>query len=781
MDDFLGSALNSSRWSGSAPVANSIATIATNKNLYPITSLMEFRPYPSGRIRLAAKLAIGTNAQMFWHAVDGNGNVLDVDFGYPYNGDTNNHFECSQAGTGSQLYATVAYPDTNYHVYEVEWDQATPYAKAWKDGALEGTQSYNYVPFDVDSLFAKLGGNSGYLNSFTIDWLAGSMPSAYMCSLTLGSQTLFNNDPVSDYGGSLPVSNDFYDETNGWFAVSVTGNQTLTIKVMNNSSYRQGFPVHIFFDDLMIMADKTVMITGLLGGQKIELYNSGGTLLYSWTSPSTGTNGTLVSDITGNITSAYGLLGYFKVYDTNGTSLLYTSSTAAIWGGDVYNWVPNTPIITITTVSTQIYVAGSGLTPYTTILTVTLTDANYNPLSGRSIQFTPNLGTCSPASASTDANGHATTTFTAGASPGLAGVLAQFLGDATYGAASVQQLLDIYLQQPVINPAKGFQVFIEGQEIVAASGNYLLSTNFQPQAFQVVTPVMSYAIGGWWLIQIYRYGVLEFTGRILGRKRTSGINPQTTITGVDNKIMLQRRVVNAGYTDDPKNIINSLLNNYPCGVSPGTLVSYGNTITLAATWEVLFDALSSIQSVTGWLFRLNASQTLDFGSTFGQVQNVQIVLGVNATLTDNEEDWTQLNTSVTVVGSGSGSSLLVAQASDPVSTLAYGLIETVSLQKSITSQGALNLAAAQLLTSLDQTKITITVDFVDLYPTGTYGPFDTLNVTDNSTGLSGAYQVFTLKRDLTQPNYAELTLTHLPVQLSDIMQALRSNVKDLSL
>jgi uncharacterized protein YaiE (UPF0345 family) len=438
--------------------------------------------------------------------------------------------------------------------------------------------------------------------------------------------------------------------------------------------------------------------------------------------------------------------------------------------------------LTITANPTQVYVSGSGLSPTTSAIQVPLTDATSGvALSGRTVSFVSNLGTCNPTSASTDGNGKASTTFTAGTSAGLGGVRANFAGDATYGASAAQQMIDIYAAQSVIDSKKDFQVFIEGQEIVVASGNYVLSTAFQPQTFQIITPVMTYSLGGWWLVQIYRYGVLEFSGRILARKRQSGANPQTTISGVDNKILLQRRVVNSGYTDDPKNIIISLLNTYPCGISPGTVALYGNTLTLAANYEVLQDALAQIQTATGCRFRVNAAGTLDFGSSFGAVQNVNVVLGTNAILTDNEEDWSQLNTSVTAGGSGSGSSLLVSQVSDPTSSLTYGLIEMVSLQKSVTTQGALNLVAQQLLNNLDQTRVTIMVDFIDKNPTGTFGPWDTITVTDNTTGLSGQYQVFTMKRDLTHADYAQLGLTRLPIGITDIMQSLRANVKDLSL
>jgi hypothetical protein len=745
--------------------------------VYAITSIPTYSPATNNLLRLAARIKTDTlGAQYRWQVMKWPDRV---EIGYSYNGDTGNHW----VDDVNILIGQLAYPDANWHVYEseIQFPASNPggHISGWKDGASIGSSSYPPIAGNTYTP-AALSGVLNPTGNIYIDWLALSYPAAFQCSLAIGSQSLFNNDAVSDYGSALPTANGFYDETNGWQPVTVTGSQTVTVKVMNNSAYTQAWPGHVYFDDIAIMADKTVKITGLLGGQKIELYNSGGTLLYSATCPITGATVTLVTDITSNITTAYGLSGYFKVYDTNGTTLLYTSSTMGVWGGDVYNWLPNNSNLIITANPTLVYV--SGLSPTTSAIQVTLTDATSSmALSGRTVSFVSNLGTCNPTSASTDGNGKASTTFTAGTSAGLGGVRASFAGDSTYGAAAAQQLIDIYLKQPVINSSAGFQVFIEGQEIVVASGDYRLSTVFQPQSFQIVTPVMTYALGGWWLVQIYRFGILEFSGRIMARKRQSGPNPQTTISGVDIKVLLQRRIVNTGYTDDPKNIITSLLNTYPCGISPGTIALYGNTLTLAATYEVLQDALAQIQSATGWRFRLNAAGTLDFGSSFGAVQNVNVVLGVNAIMTDNEEDWSQLSTSVTAVVSGSGSSLLVSQVSDPTSTLTYGLIEMVSLQKSATTQGALNLVAHQLLNNLDQSRVTIMVDYADQRPTGTYGPWDTISVTDTTTSLSGQYQVFNMKRDLTNANYAQLGLTRLPIGITDIMQLLRATVKDLSL
>ena len=791
-DDFLGSSLKYNRWSGSCiSVGNSIAILASSLAAYEIYSVSAMRPGPgTNTIRWAALIMVGpsTNGSganvmgpAKYNPPGGPGDAPRVDWGESYNGDYRNHY----VDAGNNLLATIAYPDTSFHIYEFEWHYAA-YPNGvitfWKDGTQEATATGAYVPNDSANNKLDLYGDSGHKTDFQIDWVSVSTPGAYVCSLTLGSQgTLFSFDPTSDYStGGGP----WKDQMGGWVAVTATGSQALTIKVNNTSSSLITFPAHMFIDDLVIMLDKTVKILGLLGGQKVEFYNSGGTLVYSGSTTLTGQTLTLTSDITPNISTAYGLLGYFKVYDTNGTTLLYTSPAVTLWGGDVYTWLTNASSTVASASQPQVYVNNIGLSPTTATITATLTDASSHAgLSGRTIVFTPNLGSCSPASATTNSSGVATTTFTSGPLAGLGGVRCDFFGDATYGPSSAQVLISVYGGQAAVkvDPTKGFQAFLNGVEIIIASGNYMLATDFKPQSFQVVTPETGTSVGGWQVLQIYRFGVLEFQGTILGTKRQSGTTPQLIITGLDNKVLLQRRVVNAGYTDDPKNIINSLLTAYPCGVTAGTLSTFGNSITIDASYEILFDALAQVQSITGWAFRLNNTNTLDFAPSFGLVQPITITLGQNAILTDYEIDWSQLDTSLTAVGAGTGASLLTASVTDPASTLIYGLIETVSLQKSITDQGGLNLAAAQTLSQKDVPRVTLTVDFADVHPTLSYGLWDFVTVVDPVTGLSGQYQIASIKRDLTNGNFAELVLTNVVISIADLLALLRANVKDLSL
>ena len=366
-------------------------------------------------------------------------------------------------------------------------------------------------------------------------------------------------------------------------------------------------------------------------------------------------------------------------------------------------------------------------------------------MTGKTISFTPNLGTCSPTSGITDANGQVQTVFTAGSAPGLGGVLAVFGGDSAYAPSASQQLIDIYYTQVSPDASKDYQVFVAGQEVVFSVGNYTLSTDFKPQPFSVSSPSMNVSVGGWWAVEIYRFGVKEFAGRITHRKRVSGATPLLTFDGVSEVITLQRRIVNRTCLDDPKNIITDLLARYPCGITAGSISLFGSNIKIVASYETLYDALIQIQNATGWLFRLNADKTLDFAPSFGVVQNITILEGSQETESTHDEDWSQIDTTVYAVGAGSGASL-VASSTNLSTQLFYGVIEEAFPAKNITDMGTLSLRAQELLAQKENLRETIDVKWIDDLSVGAYGPFDTVTVTDSDTGLSGTYVIYTLSK-----------------------------------
>ena len=353
-DDFLGSYLNQfgSRWQGSVGgVANSEAKLGDSASAYEIATVPQWNVSEGNVMYLAARLRRGNGASNFWpnnNGYPGNHWGPRIEWGENYNGHYDNHF----VDASNTLLGSLANPDAAYHLYEYYWyHAASPYAviQAWRDGTSMGSKTGTSGLPSVGNF--NLWDDPGNKADYYIDWLAVSTGSAYKCSLILGSQTMFDIDPASDY---LATGSQFKDQTGGWASVTETGAQTIEIKVRNASGYKQDLPVHLFFDDLAIMLDTNMTFKALQGGQKVELYDSGGTLRKSGTCPQTGTD-VVFTDIDAMITTAYGFQGYIKVYDTDGTTLLYTTPTTSRWGGDVYTWLPNESKCDISTNRTVVY------------------------------------------------------------------------------------------------------------------------------------------------------------------------------------------------------------------------------------------------------------------------------------------------------------------------------------------------------------------------------------------------------------------------------------------
>jgi hypothetical protein len=778
-DDFLGNALDTTRWNirgGTATVANGICTISGGGDqtyfndgglsTYLKAILCDTNSVGPSPIRVTARIKMGETNN--WHNFAAVWDTHDQSLELRFRNDGHVWFTGSHSGSYDEV--DLGTYDTNWHTWAIEW----PTGKIWRDGSLVHT-SLN-IPSSLYYHFRAGFGAYG-TGTMQIDWVAvhnTSVSNTAKARFRIGSQTVFDHD-IQAESFAQDGSSGFVDS--GWIGVTPTGSQTVILDLRNAAGSQAQWPMMMYWDDLIIMLDKIITIESLQGGQKVELYNAGGGLLATMACPGPGIN--VTTDVSGLFNTAYGFSGYFKIYDTDGTTLLYTTPTWTIWGGDLYQWIPNQSALAVSTNYTQIYRTGSGLSPTTATVTATLTNNDTGaPVSGKTVTFTPNLGTVSPTSGTTDGNGNVSTTYTAGAASGLGGVRADFAGDATYAASQIQQLIDIYFTTVVVDATKDFQAFVEGQELVISAGHYQLAADFIPQAFTVSSPVLGAAVGGWWYIQIYRLGVAEFGGRILTRERVSGPNPMLTITGVDEKIMLQRRVANKVYLDEPKSIINDLLTRFPCGVTAGAISTYGSVISLPATYTNLFDALTQIANITGWKFRLNANRTLDFAPTFGVVQAITIQSpGTEATAT-RKEDWTKIDSKVYVVGSAAAASL-VGVASNATTALTYGLIEESFLEKNLTAQGTVNLRAQQLLSTRTGVLETVPVDWIDSNPTGTYNVFDIVTVVDSELGLNGGYAIATLQRDLTDAYRALLNLTNRVLTIANLLQDIRKNVQDL--
>ncbi|MGD0175799.1 MAG: Ig-like domain-containing protein [Candidatus Bathyarchaeia archaeon] len=768
MDDFPGSgSLDATKWNGggTCTVANSICSIPAGAS-FTTQAAFQLPPsvYYNSFVCCKADSPIQGTVSVYL-ATDAV-SAIAIQFNTDGTGHVKLYTNSSGLATTTDCGAIVA----GYHNYLVAWTAGN--VKLYRDNVQIGTCSDSSVPAP-DTFPANVGftNNAGTFLVDSFGYVTGT--NMWKVSYAIGSQTIFDQDVQTE---ARSLDNGFFDS--GWVAVTPTGTQTLELKLRNASAGADNRSAQCTWDDLIIMLDKVITINALLGGQKVEIYNAGGGLVGTGTCPAPGSAVTI--DVSAQVTTAYGFSGYFKVYDTDGTTLLYTGTTIILWGGDIYTWIPNQSSQAISADNTLIYRAGSGLSPATALVTVTLTDLDTgSPLSGKAIAFTPNLGTCSPTSGTTDSNGQLQTTFTPGSSPGLGGVQAVFGGDATYAPSNSQQLIDIYYAQVAPDSSKDYQVFIAGQEVVSSGGSYVLSSDFKPQPFSITTPQMGTSLGGWWAVEIYRLGVKEFAGRIMHRKRVSGATPLLTFDGVSEVITLQRRIVNRTYLDDPKNIITDLLSRFPCGITAGTISLFGSNIKLVASYESLYDALIQVQNATGWLFRLNADKTLDFAPSFGAAKAITILEGNQETESTHEEDWSQLDTSVYAIGAGASASL-VAAATNLTTQLLYGLIEEAFPAKNITDAGTLSLRAQALLAQKQNLRETIDVKWIDDYVSGSYAPFDTVTVTDADTGLSGIYVIYMLTRDLLDAKSAEFSLTNRPLTLADAVQLIRTIVKDLA-
>jgi len=789
-DEFEGSSLNTSKWTptGTVTVSNDQVHLAVNSQ---IASTTRWSINTDRRTRcFSAKFNPGNWFE--WWLKDDDNNYWWL---YWYSNGSLTVYMRVNGGTALSQNLGV---HTGDHVWSLH---LTRYGSGDKTGVMTVYKDGVKVA-DLTGLTYGPTGNLQCIFKTTsaeardVDWFTETTcPGEYKQSFKIGTQTVFDRDVAYGLGGGAstkPDSNNFWTE--GWVAVTVEGNQELEIKLRNDNSRTwpqwacsnhlgqyhrgEGLQLAVPHDDILIMYDDDIIIKALSGGQKIELYDSGGVLRRSATCPATGTDVRLL--ITDLFTTANGFYGYMKVYDTNGTTLLYTTATQYMVGGDEWTWTPNTTSLLLTADYTKIYRQGSGQSPSQAVVTATLRDkATQIPLSGKPINWSAYLGSVNPTSSNTDVNGQATTTFSPTTSPGLGGVQGSFAGDSNYGPSVDVQQIDVYYG--VISPdsSKDFQVFIEGQEFVYTEGNYKLSAEFKPQPFTVTFASWPILPGFWWAVEIYRLGVLDFTGRIFTRRRRSGTDPQLTITGVDEKVLLQRRVANWSYLDDPKYIIEDLLSRYPTGITAGTINIFGSNVKIDATYESVFDALTQILKLTGWKLRLNANRTLDFASTFGSTVGITISLGKNLTTGTHDEDGTGLDTKVYVIGKTSGGSLLVSSAEDLTGQINYGLIEEVFLEKGVSEQGTLDRRAQTLLEERKAAREAISVAWIDAYATGYYKPEDELTVSDVDAGLSGQYRVYSITRNLADARLCTLQLVAREYTISDIMQILRKDVKDL--
>jgi hypothetical protein len=92
----------------------------------------------------------------------------------------------------------------------------------------------------------------------------------------------------------------------------------------------------------------------------------------------------------------------------------------------------------------------------------------------------------------------------------------------------------------------------------------------------------------------------------------------------------------------------------------------------------------------------------------------------------------------------------------------------------------LDLRAQEILAEHQDVKEKVTTDWVDSLATGAYAPHDSVTVVDSDAGLSGAYVVKSILRDLTDATKAGLELSNRLDTLADAMQSVRKTIRDLA-
>ncbi|MFA5835281.1 MAG: cohesin domain-containing protein [Bacteroidota bacterium] len=148
--------------------------------------------------------------------------------------------------------------------------------------------------------------------------------------LASSANTWYNLE-VRAIGSSLKVYFNNVLKLSGTDTSIVSGLTGLTLGICCSASNSW------YVDNIKIFKSYQITITNLQPGQKVELYDSTGILK---------TSGTVLAGKS-NVSIDVSLLkfpftGNFKVYDTSGTFLLFTSqSNSNIWGGDNYNFTPS--------------------------------------------------------------------------------------------------------------------------------------------------------------------------------------------------------------------------------------------------------------------------------------------------------------------------------------------------------------------------------------------------------------------------------------------------------
>jgi hypothetical protein len=539
-----------------------------------------------------------------------------------------------------------------------------------------------------------------------------------------------------------------------------------------NESY---FDESTWWDDIVICKSETVTVTELVEGQKVELYRAIDSVKIDDATCAAGQTSVDLDIADEHFPEQM----YMKVYGTNGTTLLETTASYSICGGDAWEWYAEAGTMTLTRDDFLIYRIASGVLPKSTSIVANLktpAGANYpNAL----ITFSAVKGTVSPSSDTTDSNGNAHTTLNSLTTVfGLAVVKAQWLGDANVPACSTYIVVHVFYDAEAPDADVGFQLYVEGYPLEFVSGKYGMNGQGTAESFEVEIPEWDDNITPFGLVSIYRKGMKEFAGVYLTPDRHLSDAPRVTLRGLDQTFLLIDRVVDlkiySGKT--PAYIVNDLLTCFDSGINPGSLESSSDTLTITITSETLLAGIQRVCDAVCWDFRMNLDRTVDIAENFsGLPSGASFTEGIDIFDLDATSDLSKIANWIRMVGDG-----IVSTKQDGTNIMAQGMHQLPSFQTSISSQSTLDIACQALLDLLKDCSETEVLLAYDAYAPGTFDPEDTMTVTAPSVDMAGEYQIKRIERDMTDANFVLLELSNRLGQYWELDETYRRMIKDLS-
>ncbi len=556
--------------------------------------------------------------------------------------------------------------------------------------------------------------------------------------------------------------------------ITPSGNQTVwanynQIEYTSSANERHSYG-HI--DKLVIYASDDVIVTGLVPGQKVEIYRtSDDAKLDTKTCAGGETSVTLVLSATEDVPEQI----YLKIYSTDGNTLLDTTTSTEICGGDTWDWYAPGLTLSLSTDVPIIYRTAATGTPKTCNVTANLKTTGGADYPGATIYFTTTLGSVSPASDVTDANGNAETALTS-TTHGLAVVKANWLGDLTVPACSAYIVVHVFYEAEAPDTAKDFQFYVEGIEYAYVGGRYTQNELGDVNDFDVEIPewLSTITINGF--VNIYRKGVKEFHGILNRPNRSLSDSPRVVLKGPDVSVLLNDKIVDTKIyaAKTPQFIIGNLLTSFPCGITAGSLGTNATSLTITVENETLAKAIPRICDLVGWKYRVNLDRTLDFAESFsGGTSSAAFTESTDILMLDRQTNYSAVANYIRMKGTG-----IYSIKQDGTKIQEQGIHQAAAFNKSISDQDTLDAACQAYLDMRKVEDETIPFEVIDAYTPGTFGPEDYITVTSPTTGLSGTYQIRKIERDLADPNAAKLDLVNKTKEYWELDTEYRRMTKD---